>query len=325
MRFDPETSSYYASYITDSGEYNVTQPNDAKYYYLATSTKNSNPKADYYKYASDIGGLSSIFETISSEVTGYTSELSLDANAVLTDVLADGFTLTDNTTITVSVVPGTMHGDTINWSAAQQVLSFTCSKATDGTGKVTGKGSGKVTVNNAADRTEMTLSVSAENGVINVTGFNYAKATDADQINAQYISEGHPGSKLRVTITGVEAEADVITDAVISTNRGISGIYEGTGADSDGDGKTGELQASFPVPTTKMTSMVYVLDYAKPMTVATSDFLMNQAAITLDTDGYNRFTSNTTAFDQTYGKISMADGKITYQPIRMNWNGYDTF
>ena len=313
MRFDPETSSYYASYITDSGEYNVTQPNDAKYYYLATSTKNSNPKADYYKYASDIGGLSSIFETISSEVTGYTSELSLDANAVLTDVLADGFTLTDNTTITVSVVPGAITGNTITWGAAQTVVNYPAQT------------SGSVVVNGAADQTRMTLSVSAENGVINVTGFNYAKATDADQINAQYISEGHPGSKLRVTITGVEAEADVITDAVISTNRGISGIYEGTGADSDGDGKTGELQASFPVPTTKMTSMVYVLDYAKPMTVATSDFLMNQAAITLDTDGYNRFTSNTTAFDQTYGKISMADGKITYQPIRMNWNGYDTF
>ena len=304
------STGYSVCFLTDDGE---SYMDSLAYYRLVEHVPNGNPKADYYKYASDIGGLSSIFETISSEVTGYTSELSLDANAVLKDVLADGFTLTDNTTITVSVVPGAITGNTITWGAAQTVVNYPAQT------------SGSVVVNGAADQTRMTLSVSSENGVINVTGFNYAKATDADQINAQYISEGHPGSKLVVTITGVEAEADVITDAVISTNRGISGIYEGTGADSDGDGETGELQASFPVPTTKMTSMVYVLDYAKPMTVATSDFLMNQAAITLDTDGYNRFTSNTTAFDQTYGKISMVDGKITYQPARMNWDGYDTF
>ena len=304
-------NGYKVLYIDDTGEGYMDSLTG---YRLVEHVPNSNPKADYYKYASGIGGLSSIFETISSEVTGYTSELSLDANAVLKDVLADGFTLTDNTTITVSVVPGAITGNTITWGTAQTVVNYPAQT------------SGSVVVNGAADRTRMTLTVAAtEDGVITVTGFNYAKAKDANQINAQYISEGHPGSKLVVTITGVEAEADVITDAVISTNRGISGIYEGTGADSDGDGETGELQASFPVPTTKMTSMVYVLDYAKPMTVATSDFLMNQAAITLDTDGYNRFTSNTTAFDQTYGKISMVDGKITYQPVRMNWDGYDTF
>ena len=318
LRYDPNEYAYYASYIADDGEHSIDNPNSAQYYRIATPAKSSNPNADYYKYASNIGGLSSIFETISSEVTSYTSELSLDANAVMKDVLADGFTLTKRTTITVSVVPGAQRGDTINWSAAQQVLTFNYPAETEK--------SGSVVVNDAADKTQMTLTAAAtEDGVITVTGFNYAKAEDTKQINAQYISEGHPGSKLVVTITGVEAEADVITDAVISTNRSISGIYESAAADSDGDGQNGELQASFPIPTTKMTSMVYVLDYAKELTVDVSDFLMNQEAVTLDEDGYNFFESGTTAFDKTYGKISMVDGRITYQPTKLNWDGYDTF
>lgn len=53
-------------------------------------------------------------------------------------------------------------------------------------------------------------------GVIDVTGFNYSE---------QYIAEGHPGQKLTVTIQGVEARDEAITNAPISTNAALSGIY----------------------------------------------------------------------------------------------------
>ena len=315
IHYDVNNSKYYACYITDDGEYRIASPNEAKYYQLNTITPMSN---DYYKYASDIDELSSIFETISFDMTGFTSELSLDANAVLKDVLADGFALTGNTTVTVSVVLGSMQNGTITWGDPQQVLSFDYPNET--------QGSGNVVVPGAADQTQMTLTAKATaDGVVTVTGFNYAKAEDANQIKAQYISEGHPGSKLVVTITGVEANANATTDAMISTNKGISGIYEGAESDTDADGTRGELQATFPLPTTYLSSKVYVVDYAKPMTIEPSDFFMNQDAITLDEEGYRHYETATTEFDQTYGKVSMADGRITYQPTNMNWKGYDTF
>ena len=317
IRYDVSSGSYYARYISDDGEYSIPSPNEAKYYQLNTITPKS---TDYYMFDSDISKLSGIFETITSDMTGFTSELSLDANAVLKDVLAEGFTLTNKSTITVSVVPGSMSGETITWGKAQQVLSFNYPATTEA--------SRNVVVNGAADRTEMTLTAKAtEDGIVTVTGFNYASAEDANQVNAQYISAGHPGSKLVVTITGVEATTEVVTDSLISTNKGTSGIYEGANADADGDGEKGELQAAFPLPTTYLPSQVYVLDYAKPITFAVSDFLMkNGISIDdADVDGYHYVDAAATAITKAYGKVAMADNEISYEPTNMNWHGYDTF
>ncbi len=326
--YDPSDDNYYGYTITDDGDGQGELGSVA--YLLESHLPNSDPDADYYKHASDIGELDSIFDTISSEVTGYTSQLTLDANTILKDVLADGFTLTDNTTITVSVVPGSvgeehstltadqLTADKITWGNAQQVLTFTYPDTTTA--------SNTVTVDEAADRTEMTLTATAaSNGVVTVTGFNYANATDDDKINAQYICYGHPGSKLVVTITGVEATTDVMTDGIVATNHGTSGIYESAASDADKDGITGELQASFKMPTTYLTSHTYVVDYAKKMTIDPSDFLMNLGVDTLDVDGYNYFDSATTEITEAYGKVAIEDGKIAYTPTTMNWDGFDTF
>ena len=337
ISYDPnDTSVYYASYITDDVEIPIgSGAKDAipglvgDVYMLAEPVVNDHPDADYYKYSTNIDDLTAMFKTITTDATTFASETALGVDAVLKDVMASNFVLTDNTTVTVSVVPGSISkenedltadqltSDKITWGEAQQVLTFNYPEVKEGTGKVI--------VNGAADQTEMTLKAEVKDGVITVTGFNYASPADNHKENAQYICAGHPGSKLVVTITGVEAQSNVVTDSVTVTNKGTSGIYEGPNSDMDGDGVKGEIQSSFPVPTTYMASKVYVVDYAKTMTINPSDFKMTVGAVSVDVDGYNRFDPAVTAVTGTYGKVAVEGGKITYTPTRTNWNGYDTF
>ena len=298
-------------------------------YKLVAPKVNDQAKTNYLLEANNSDTLNNAFGTVVEEMTTYTSEVMLDSTAILKDVMADGFTLTDNTTITVSVVPGSVEEEYANldpdklteahidWSAPQQVLTFAYPAKTSGTGNVI--------VNGAADQTQMTLKAEVKDGVITVTGFNYASPADNHKENAQYICAGHPGSKLVVTITGVEAQSNVVTDSVTVTNKGTSGIYEGPNSDADGDGVPNELQASFPIPTTYMASKVYVVDYAKTMTINPSDFKMTVGAVSVDVDGYNHFDPAVTAVTGTYGKVTVEGGKITYTPTKTNWNGYDSF
>ena len=148
--------------------------------------------AGYYYTSDNFDHLSGLFQTVLDKETIFYSEVTLDTTAILKDVMADGFTLTDNTTITVSVVPGSVKeefadvganrlgSEHISWGAPQEVLTFKYSEAKEGTGNVI--------VNGAADQTEMTITATAsEDGVITVSGFNYAAPADNHKENAQYI------------------------------------------------------------------------------------------------------------------------------------------
>ncbi|MEE1327194.1 MAG: hypothetical protein UHS47_01465, partial [Oscillospiraceae bacterium] len=309
-------------YITDAGDVKICEGKsveeinkemaDEPVYEIIEPVVNDQTETKYLLTASNADALNKAFGTVVEVMTTYTSEVMLDSTAILKDVMADGFTLTDNTTITVSVVPGSVKEeyaelsphwlteDHIDWSAPQQVLTFAYPAKTSGTGKVV--------VTGAADQTQMTLKAEVKDGVITVTGFNYASPADNHKENAQYICAGHPGSKLVVTITGVEAKSNVVTDHVTVTNKGTSGIYEGPNSDMDGDG---EIQSSFPVPTTYMASKVYVVDYAKTMTINPSDFKMT-GVVSVDVDGYNHFDPAVTAVTDAYGKVTVEGGKITY-------------
>ena len=323
---------YYASYITyraeeggvliGSGDWEKIPEIVGDVYMLAEPEINENRVTDYYKYSGDINELSAIFQELATDATTFNAQVSLDATAILKDVMADGFTLTDNTQITVSVVPGSVSeensnlspneltSDKITWSEeAKQVLTMNARAQT--------AASEPFVVTGAFDQTEMTLTATAENGEINVTGYNYA---------AQFISKDHVGSKLVVTITGVEAVTGVTTNAATSTNKATSGVYEGPESDMDKDGIPGEIETPFPVPTTYLTSEVYVVDYAKTLTVDPADWKMNGGAISVDADGYNHFNPATTVVTDAYGKVTVSDdGKVTYTPTKTNWKGFDTF
>ena len=329
---------YYASYISDEvqaggvligyGDWDKIPEIVGPVYMLTEHKINKGSDTNYYRYSDRIDDMTEMFEKIASKVTSNSIEVSLGVEAIMKDVLANGFELTDNTTITVSVVPGTVRDDCqdlpthmltaekINWGNKTQVLSFEY--------RQTHTGNGTVVVDGAVDQTPMTLTATVENGVISVTGFNYAAPLDGVD-NAQYINAGHPGSKLVVTITGVEAVENIVTGSTTVTNKGTSGIYEGPGSDIDRDGEKGEMQASFPIPTTHLTSKVYVVDYAKPMTIDPADFKMTKAAESLDVDGYNYFNPAITAITEKYGKVAVESGKVTYTPTNTNWDGFDTF
>lgn len=149
----------------------------------------------------------------------------------------------------------------------------------------------------------VTASVSEQKNIINITGFNYSD---------EYIAPSHSGKKLLVTIKGVEATDGAITNEQVDTNTAASGIY----ATSDA-----ENCIPFPQPKTILTSKTYVLDYAKPVTVSSSDWKQSKLnKISGD------MSKNAAAVSAKYGTVTKNDDNtVTYSPKTTNWDGYDSF
>lgn len=153
-----------------------------------------------------------------------------------------------------------------------------------------------------------TAGIAKKNGIIEVTGFNY-KGNYVVEAEGT-ISAG--GKKLIVTISGVVPTDDAVTGTAIDTNDAASGIYADAGAK--------EPAGVFPKPQTILTKKTYVLDYAKPVTVNSSDWL--QKSITNLTGDMNGLHTAVTA---NYGAIANTAETVTYSPKTTNWNGYDSF
>lgn len=150
----------------------------------------------YYMTTNDSSELGNIFTNISEDVTSgsSTTTVTLDAEAVLRDVMANGLVMTDATKITVKTVSATAAVGSDN-----QVV-VTEGSETDTAGSVTAK------------------KVDAK--TVTVTGFNYSE---------KYIATGHPGEILKVEITGVIPTEETATDQIIDTNDSVSGIYDKEG------------------------------------------------------------------------------------------------
>ena len=251
-------------------------------YPKAADLKNGGTKeaSTYYLSASDTEQLNSIFKKISESVVTPSTTVTLNGESVMRDILNQGFVLpSEECTIAIETQAGAMNDDgTITW--------------------------GVVTTN-----PQLTSTVDEKNGIIDITGFNYS---------VQYIAKGHPGQKLTVTIRGIEARDEAITNAEISTNNALSGIYAKT------DDETPAVY--FPQPKTILKSKTYVLDYGKPVNLASQDWGI-RSVTTLDGTGMHKFDTSVTNLTETYGKVETASGEIglTYTPITMNWKGYDSF
>ena len=154
----------------------------------------------------------------------------------------------------------------------------------------------------------MKVTVNGRN--IDISGFNYSE---------KYIAPQHDGEKLIVTIRGVEATDAAITGKTVYTNEETSGIYATSDATSC---------ISFPQPTTILKSKTYVLDYGKPVNLASQDWGIGSVT-TLNGAGMYKFTPSEPqlSLTKTYGKVATATAKtgLTYTPTTMNWNGYDSF
>ena len=234
-------------------------------------------EGDYYKTAANADELNNIFQKIEDEVS--TTDVTLDANAVLKDIVADQFTLPANAEVTAETVKCTgKSGDTYIWEESGNALSDE--------------------------------NITQNGNTVSVTGFNYKE---------QFVHEENKvwtGSKLVVTIKGVEALDAAATGTEINTNAPGSGIYENNTAKNP--------VAEFVSPKTLVNKELYVLDYAKPANLKDD---MQPIRTHLDTDGMNWFNkeSPVSNLKEDYGNADMAGDDLTYTPTTMNWKGYDTF
>lgn len=152
---------------------------------------------------------------------------------------------------------------------------------------------------------DMKAEVNGKN--INISGFDYS---------TKYIAPSHPGEKLIVTIRGVEATDTAITGNDVYTNEETSGIYA-TPDDAS--------CIPFPQPTTILKSKTYVLDYGKPVNLASQDWGIGSVT-TLNGKGMHKFTNAVTELGMDYGKVKKGTmNSLTYTPTTMNWDGYDSF
>ena len=165
-------------------------------YPSARSTNNhgqpvSESERKYYQTTDDVSELEDIFTNISQDIQHPSTEVTLDANAVMKDIMGTGFVIPSGYDVSKNVSIQTVKGstnDNSNYSWGDTTTS------PDG----------------------ISASVSADGNAIEVTGFDYA---------ANYIATGHNGAKLVVQIRGILPTDEAVTNAVISTNNAESGVY----------------------------------------------------------------------------------------------------
>lgn len=233
---------------------------------------NRAPNSDYYKTAADADELSNIFQELVDDST--VTKVTLDEKAVLKDIVANEFTVPENAEVTAETVKCTGKDGDGNYTWAETGTSL--------------------------DQRNITQSGNS----ISVTGFNYKEQCVVENKDGTY-----SGSKLVVTIKGVEAKDAAATGTKIDTNAPGSGIYENSTAK--------DPVAEFVSPKTQVNKELYVLDYAKEATLTG----MPNTTTHLDGDGMNYFTDKNTSLDEKYGTVS----GDTYTPTAMNWDGYDQY
>ena len=219
--------------------------------------------------------LNNIFQNISQDIQNPSTTVTLNANSVMRDVVADGFKLPENYDVSQNITIKTVAGST-----------------TDGTNITWGA--------ETASPVGITASVDGQN--VNITGFHYSE---------KYIAPSHPGEKLVVTIKGVEATDAAVTGESVNTNADTSGIYATANATAC---------IPFPQPKTILTSKTYVLDYAKPVTLASSDWKQDTL-----TKISGDMAKDAAAVSANYGTVTKEGNTVKYQPTTTIWNGYDSF
>lgn len=145
----------------------------------------------YYKVAASTDELTGIFTQISQDINY--SNVTLNADAVMKDIMGEGFILTDNS------------------SAEAYSVLYT---GLDGSGNRTF----------GPQQTQYAATIDKASNTVSVTGFDYSTKYLIDS-NAQ-------GEKLVVTITGVEATDPAVTGNLVSTNSALSGVYENAAAEA---------------------------------------------------------------------------------------------
>lgn len=264
----------------------------------------SESERKYYQTTDDASELENIFTNISQDIQHPSTEVTLDANAVMKDIMGTGFVIPSGYDVSSNVSIQTVEGSTGDNS------NYSWGTVTDVTMSPDG----------------INASVSASGDAIEVTGFDYA---------ANYIATGHNGAKIVVQIRGILPTDEAVTNAVISTNNAESGIYASS---------TSETAAlTFPEPQTILTSKAYVLDYAKETTLtgldqntsvtAIADTMKSvsaadnavtgtygNSALSQNSVSYAPKTTNWDGYDNLYVFGKTTDGTVTTASANANGN-----
>ena len=279
----------------------------------------------YYKEANNAADLANMFPTIVTESTSTSMDsVYLTEGSILRDIMSDALRMTGPVSIWTATQTGT-------WTSTNE--EQTQGKIAWGTETLTGerrdipnpsqaKGTDNdgqniqlYNTNPAADGNFYQTATGVPNltapPTVDVTGFDYQK---------EFVAFNKTGKKLIVYIRGIEAQADVVKYGQMNmTNHVQSGLWSPMQEDG-----TRKLVGTLPLPKTTFTEALYVLDYAKPMTLNPDDLKMS-AVKSLDIDGMNGFNPAVTSITEGNGIVTVENGKYVYRPTTTAWNGYDTF
>ncbi len=279
-------------------------------------------------------------DVVKSITTKITTEIILHSDTIMRDIMGQGLELTKDTVITIYTQNGTYNPQTKGITWAENKKLFTQLALKDGIKSVE-----KVEISDVNGKPKEIPYIQVYNwGAANTTnpdGENYSPHTvdiSGYDFTNGYISENHPGFKLIVTITKIEAQDDVEWGRSTRTNYETSGIW--LPADRYG---SRQLLLPFEQPTTIFTERSYVLDYAKEFELA--GWYYNQVetqekgqamgstgtAKHLDsevTDGMNGFNTESPAVNTEgleYGKARLEEKIVHYTPMNMQWGNPEQF
>ena len=318
-------------YITDS------YVGDIKVYRKFGESFKEATNTGYYTETTNADELTQYFANIVQSITTKIStEVVLEDDTILRDIMNQGLVLTDKTIISTYLQEGNYDPTTggIIWvtddqgnPALDHIISLELSS---GQTSITDAGTG-VTINvynlDAENATDDMLPDYSPH-TVDVTGYNFSE---------WYINPTHSkGYKLVVQITSIEATDDVDWGRSTYTNNKQSGLW--LPADKTG---TRELLMAFEQPSTILIERAYVLDYGKECTLNGWYFDdvngQDSSAVHVDCiidNGMNQFDpSNPNSVNAIggkygstkYGNVRIENGEVIYSPTTTNWNGYDQF
>ena len=164
-----------------------------------------------------------------------------------------------------------------------------------------------ITWDTAVKDTSNKYPVSINGKKVDVTGFDYSK---------YFVTANHGGKKLivEIIVNGLQSGIDMDSN---DTETEKSGIYENSSATT--------AVKNFVSPKVTIPEYSYVLDYGKKVTIPNKDTDLNKDySETTQFNSTKAAPSKDKSIKKTYGTFALENKTVTYQPGRINWDGFDS-
>ena len=166
---------------------------------------------------------------------------------------------------------------------------------------------GSVTWKNRVEAKTTDYPVSINGNKVDVTGFDYS---------TNYVTKNHPGKKLivEIIVNGLQSGIDMDSN---DTKEEKSGIYKNSTETT--------AVKNFTSPKVTIPEYSYVLDYGKKVTIPNTDQSQSKAySETTKINSTKAAPSTSTSIKKTYGTFALENNTVTYQPGKINWDGFDS-